>query len=143
MSSVPVVKRTLVSLDSNAKEFEKIIEGGKYEGPSDIVPLLDKLASEVADGQRVVERVQRLHTTFNEKVSQPFAQLQRDTQDTGSNELPIVHDKISAAQQVLVRTSQLLVFEGLAQSYECCFDDCRRKHTKPLTLQEARKKQRF
>ena len=65
--------------------------------------MLDELASSVAAAQGVVDRVKRLHNTFNEKVSAPFTELQREAQETGSSDLPLVRSKMDAAQQALVR----------------------------------------
>eukprot|EP00750_Incisomonas_marina_P029366 INCI7168.5.p1 GENE.INCI7168.5~~INCI7168.5.p1 ORF type:complete len:2647 (+),score=550.22 INCI7168.5:170-7942(+) len=111
VSSLPVVKRTIAALAARVKQFEGAVEVGTEDSTS-LGDMLDELASSVAAAQGVVDRVKRLHNTFNEKVSAPFTELQREAQETGSSDLPLVRSKMDAAQQALAKAYQTIDFTG-------------------------------
>ncbi len=81
VASLPVVKRALSALATTAQDFEAGLHEGRHS-QTNLGSMLESLAEQVAAAQDLVERVQRLHATFSDKVSQPFTRLQRDALET-------------------------------------------------------------
>lgn len=60
----------------------------------------------------LVDRVQELRATFNEKAAQPFLILQREANECGSNEIPVVRAKFDEVQQAFTKAYQTIDFTG-------------------------------